>query len=190
MEEDSTQFLGGEGTLEMCLPCRAPADAVPFTKDQVAGPCFLCSYGKSDRIATTKLSDSWEKEDQKDAVETMNAMITNLSASVSTSELVETVFDFFESGIRPFDTSLPPWSKRSIFEHLRFHATSDDHLLITNQLQMLSSQSASLSECSWETPLDGSSPAKPNLRIIGALDRLTRSIYEGIRLRRSIRTVT
>lgn len=168
----------GEGgaVMDLCQPCRAPMDRV-----EEGGFCFLCAYARRPAGAG---GDAWEEEETRDAVAMLEQMIADLLGAVSTSQLVETLKFYYDNAVRT--EGMEEWSSRSIYEHVHLHMNRDETSLINTSLTALQGQVLSLRDVAWESPIDGGA-ARPNLRHIATIDRLTRTIFDGIRLRERYR---
>lgn len=96
--------------------CRLPSDELPYPEDEEAGPpgeCFACTYGAKFSQGSAKNS--------KHIYDDMMNIITSMYGKTSNTTLVNMVHLFYEQEIRKYFT-YPPWSKRSIWEHIHMHS--------------------------------------------------------------------
>lgn len=169
-----------EGAVQLCLPCPAPHDA-RFVAEApgLAGPCFLCTH------APAANDDVWLNEDKEDGV----ALLRELAAKAGELEVeahVDLIYRFYHLELRKLDPTLPAWTRESVFEHLTQHDQSNDRLLISNGLTALNAQIQSLRQVCWRESPDPGGKAVPESKNIALMNTLVKSVFEGVRLRKSL----
>lgn len=137
-DERALDDVAGVGTPEYC---RLPSDELPYPEDEEAGPpgeCFACTYG-------AKFSQSSSAKNSKHIYDDMLNIIASMYGKTSNATLVNMVHMFYEQEIRRYYT-YPPWSKRSIWEHIHMHSqdetvqTSETIQTITAAIEVLRSK--------------------------------------------------
>ena len=170
-----------EGFVPLTVPCRAPLDPLPYSSTDVEnGPCFLCRYGIERSSGST-----WEEQDSADVLQMLRSLIRECYGKVSDNEFTKIIHDFYEDAIRSTQPELPSWSRRSIYEHVVLHECDGGvEKPLTHAMGILGAQVGSLRDCCWECV---DNEVRPNHRNLQLLDKLTRTMLDGLKLMKSVR---
>ena len=127
-DERALDDAAAAGTPEYC---RLPSDELPYPAEEEAtssGECFACTYG-------AKFAHGGTAKNSKHIYDDMMNIITSMYGKTSNATLVTMVHAFYEQEIRKYFT-YPPWSKRSIWEHIYMHS-HDEHIQTSEAVQTL-----------------------------------------------------
>ena len=127
---DSSQYQAGvDGGGSFQKRCRAPCDVAPYDEDEFEGPCFACQWCASASSDAAGASVSaFEQSDIQDSNTAMSRIWTENwnSGTLSQSEVLDLVSNFYKKEIQTQYDGMPPWTKKSIFMHITRHAASDE----------------------------------------------------------------
>ena len=121
---------------------RAPADADMMDLSSSGGKCFACEFvNKKDET-----NDPFNEGDVRDAFSDMTRLQRDNYGKMSTPELVDMIYNFYEIEIRPM--GYQEWSRVSIARHILFHENDED-VMMQETTDMLYAQLQSLRSRTW-----------------------------------------
>jgi hypothetical protein len=170
------ESLGEPGAALVAAP--TDHDAPRHAHSRLVGErCFACRYAKHKDAAFDAVG-AWNCDDVRDAYSDMMRLISdNYGHSISNEELVNMVWEFYEREIRAL-ADYGEWSKECIFQHIVYHANSEETQL--NECnKIIYAQIQALRHRTWvENSADGT--VEPHHKNLTLLDRYIKSLGEGI----------
>ena len=145
---------------------RAPGDADALDCSEDGTLCFACNF-----VKVKANSEPFNLTEAADAFGDLQKLITDQYTKISNPALVELIFQFYNTEIRPLG-DYGVWTRNSIGRHLLYHRSEED-VIMNEAVGMLYAQIQSLRTRTWsENTLDGTiEPHHKNLALIASLTK-------------------
>lgn len=156
-------FVGNEDLEQYENRVRAPADIRPYEEDDDTSFCFASRYTPGDEGDPTDLGG----DQLRTAFRQMNSLIDkHYGNNTSMSDLVDAVYEFYESTIRcHFDYGA--WSKKSIYNYIMNYSSGAEDRQCSEGIKLLWSNVEFLRE--HVAVQDSAGKVSPDLRVMKQL---------------------
>jgi hypothetical protein len=158
---------------------RAPGDADALDCSEDGTMCFACNF-----VKVKANSEPFNLTEAADAFGDLQKLITEQYTKISNPALVEQIFQFYNTEIRPLG-DYGVWTRNSIGRHLLYHRSEED-VIMNEAVSMLYAQIQSLRTRTWsENTLEGT--IEPHHKNLALLASLTKTLTDTLGKRKSLK---